>query len=236
MALPGHSGRLPKKCQIMENQIVTIDELTDLCLEIEGLLLVLKERDETRASHIYSLLDRKVEDLYQKLGMIGPERDADNVDNPEMVVDESAADEEAVAETTEEEQEELAIPVSEDTPVADIVSIPTVDVESVSDAHESCSSSRFAEVSADLNTCQATEDIVLRNEVLTPVELSLNDKFRFRRELFDNSDVDMAETLGVVEQMTSEEELKDYLLNDLCWDAENETVKDFVKFFSARFD
>lgn len=198
----------------MENKIVTIDELTDLCLEIEGLLLVLKERDETKASHIYSLLDRKVEDLYQKLGMIGPERDMDYVEIPEETADQSAADEEAVAEAAEEEQEELAIPVSEDAQVADIASTPT----------------------ADVNITQEAEEIVLRNEVLTPVELSLNDKFRFRRELFDNSDVDMAETLGVVEQMTSEEELKDYLFNDLCWDAENETVKDFLKFFAARFD
>lgn len=198
----------------MENKIVTIDELTDLCLEIEGLLLVLKERDETKASHIYSLLDRKVEDLYQKLGMIGPERDMDYVEIPEETADQSAADEEAVAEAAEEEQEELAIPVSEDAQVADIASTPT----------------------ADVNITQEAEEIVLRNEVLTPVELSLNDKFRFRRELFDNSVVDMAETLGVVEQMTSEEELKDYLFNDLCWDAENETVKDFLKFFAARFD
>lgn len=57
---------------------------------------------------------------------------------------------------------------------------------------------------------------------------NLNDKFRFRRELFMNSENEFVETLAVLHAMSSIEEVEDYLYNDLAWDADNEDVKDFL--------
>ncbi|MCM1520598.1 MAG: hypothetical protein NC098_07405 [Lachnoclostridium sp.] len=57
---------------------------------------------------------------------------------------------------------------------------------------------------------------------------NLNDKFRFRRELFMNSESEFVETLAVLQAMSSIEEAEDYLYNDLAWDADNEDVKDFI--------
>ncbi len=76
----------------------------------------------------------------------------------------------------------------------------------------------------------------VRNDVLKTPEFSLNDKFRFRRELFGNSDVDMAEALQVAESMSSVEEVEDYFYNDLCWDSNKEEVVDFLRVITARFN
>ncbi len=65
--------------------------------------------------------------------------------------------------------------------------------------------------------------------------LSLNDKFRFRRELFGNSDVRMNETLALIDAMSSYEEAEDYLYNDLGWDVENPEVAEFMKIVQNRF-
>lgn len=66
-------------------------------------------------------------------------------------------------------------------------------------------------------------------------EFTLNDKFRFRRELFGNSDIDMNEALDVVNAMTSREEVEDYFYNDMCWDPNNDDVKDFIRIVTAKF-
>ncbi len=65
--------------------------------------------------------------------------------------------------------------------------------------------------------------------------LSLNDKFRFRRELFGNSDVRMNETLALIDAMESYDEAEDYLYGDLGWDAENPEVAEFMKIVQNRF-
>ncbi|MDE6402523.1 MAG: hypothetical protein K2K86_01800, partial [Muribaculaceae bacterium] len=58
---------------------------------------------------------------------------------------------------------------------------------------------------------------------------NLNDKFRFRRELFGNSDAQYVECLDLLSAMSSIDEAKDYLYEDLNWDPDNEDVKAFVE-------
>ncbi len=67
------------------------------------------------------------------------------------------------------------------------------------------------------------------------VELTINDKFRFRRELFSNNDAELAEALQIAAEMSSAEEVEDYFYNDLCFDAESEVVKDFMRIVTSRF-
>lgn len=64
---------------------------------------------------------------------------------------------------------------------------------------------------------------------------SLNDKYVFRRELFNFSDEEMSEALKVASEMTSAEEVEDYFYNDLCWDPENVTVRHFITIMTSRF-
>lgn len=65
--------------------------------------------------------------------------------------------------------------------------------------------------------------------------LGLNDRFRFRRELFGNSDVNMNDTLNLIDTMADYAEARDYLINDLGWSAEEPVVKEFLELVSLHF-
>ena len=64
---------------------------------------------------------------------------------------------------------------------------------------------------------------------------SLNDRFRFRRELFGNSDAEMNDTLNLVEAMLNREEACDYFYHDLQWDRDNPEVIDFMAIIDKHF-
>lgn len=64
---------------------------------------------------------------------------------------------------------------------------------------------------------------------------SLNDRFRYRRELFANNDVEMNDTLNLVESMQSFEEAEDFFYGDLEWDKESPEVIDFMNVIKNHF-
>lgn len=65
--------------------------------------------------------------------------------------------------------------------------------------------------------------------------LSLNDRFRFRRELFGNSDVNMNDTLNLLDTMSDLTEARDYLLQDLGWSSEEPVVQEFLALVERHF-
>lgn len=64
----------------------------------------------------------------------------------------------------------------------------------------------------------------------------VNDRFRFRRELFNNSDPEFAATMDLVATMDSYEEAEEYFLTDMGWDAENQDVIDFLEVIRKYFE
>lgn len=64
---------------------------------------------------------------------------------------------------------------------------------------------------------------------------SLNDTFRFRRELFSNNGAEMTDALHMVEAMHSFDEAEDYFYGDLGWDRESDDVKDFMAIIKNHF-
>ena len=112
-------------------------------------------------------------------------------------------------------------------------------------------SNEFDEDKGEDDKEENTEEIIEEEEPATPVTheealqrqqakelrkaLSLNDRFRFRRELFGNSDIRMNETLSLIDAMQSYEEAEDYILNDLNWDVENPDVAEFMKIVQKHF-
>ena len=64
---------------------------------------------------------------------------------------------------------------------------------------------------------------------------SLNDRFRFRRELFGNSDEKMNEAIDCLNNKQSYEDSLNYIISELHWNMEDETVADFVKLLERRF-
>ncbi|WP_289633569.1 hypothetical protein [uncultured Duncaniella sp.] len=67
------------------------------------------------------------------------------------------------------------------------------------------------------------------------IALSINDRFRFRRELFANDDADMADTLDLISAMKSIGEVEDYLIDDLGWDRDNDEVRLFLSIIGRHF-
>lgn len=65
---------------------------------------------------------------------------------------------------------------------------------------------------------------------------NLNDKFRFRRELFGNSDASYVECLDMLQAMNSIGEAREYLVEDLKWDPNNEDVKAFIELLEKYYN
>ncbi len=67
---------------------------------------------------------------------------------------------------------------------------------------------------------------------------TLNDKFRFRRELFGGDDAEFSDTLDLLATMHSLSEAEEYIYDDLQWSREDENVAEFMdivaNFFNTR--
>ncbi|OUN72637.1 hypothetical protein [Barnesiella sp. An55] len=94
-----------------------------------------------------------------------------------------------------------------------------------------------ADLPADDTSAPVTLEEALQRQQAKELRkaLSLNDRFRFRRELFGNSDIRMNETLALIDAMNSYEEAEDYILNDLNWDMDNPEVAEFMKIVQKHF-
>lgn len=65
---------------------------------------------------------------------------------------------------------------------------------------------------------------------------SINDRYRFKRELFDGSDADFNTTLALIASMDSFIEAEEYFTGELMWDPARPEVKDFFKTIAQYFD
>lgn len=65
---------------------------------------------------------------------------------------------------------------------------------------------------------------------------SVNDKYRFIREIFGNSAAEFNNAIDMVGAMKSLDEAYDYFLNDLGWDADNEAVSDYLVIVANHFN
>lgn len=64
---------------------------------------------------------------------------------------------------------------------------------------------------------------------------SLNDKFYFLREIFENNPKKMNDTIGMLNTLSTYEESISYLENKLKWDMENQVSIKFMDFLERRF-
>ena len=64
---------------------------------------------------------------------------------------------------------------------------------------------------------------------------SINDRFRFRQSLFDDSDVDFNNTLALVASMDTYEEAEEYFLNEQGWTNNDKNVSAFLEILKKYF-
>ena len=64
---------------------------------------------------------------------------------------------------------------------------------------------------------------------------SLNDTFRFSRELFNGNTEDMNRALRNISEMSSLSDVVDYLSSEIDWNEESEATKDFIELLKKYF-
>lgn len=115
---------------------------------------------------------------------------------------------------------EQLLGASEASAVSAVSEVP--DVSEVSDETDETDLSDETDSSAPVNAEPREQNVKLLKA------FTLNDRFRFRRELFEGNDSDFSDTLTILSGMDSYAEAADYLYNDMMWDANNASVSDFM--------
>ena len=204
-----------------------LDRLIRLNVELEGLLKVLLDRDSI---HARSLLAEKFDEYSRGLSRylaegapatadaavlgqaqaLAAEAHAVEVKDQEAVDPEVADETDAATAAIEAGQEYVAVPVTEE----------PVEEESEAEIPET------PEVIEEEPASESAGSEAVENTKLLRA-FTLNDKVRFRRELFNGDIEDFADTLSLLAHMPSYAEAVDYLTNDLLWDTRNPNVEDF---------
>ena len=181
------------------------------------------------------------------------DEDADTADEDADAADTAAADEEPQPEpevtvVVDDEPEVVVEVVPEpkpaEQPEAEPQPEPEPEPESIEEeatAQEAADAESEPEIAADAEPVTADDFTTVDDE---PVRLdealqrnmvkdlhhafSLNDRFRYRRELFGNSDQVMEETLNHIESMATFDEAENYFYNDLEWEYDSPEVADFM--------
>lgn len=204
------------------------DRLLAICYELEGLMTLASTRRETTPPQVHAMMQDKIEQLRAGLSGSSDIKEQSNEEQPIAAVEEISVD-------TQPEAMEEAIPVT-------IIEAPTVvmpEQEVIENQHIIESDAETEQPEDDdkeqISEPIASSPVTIMANKFAPISFTLNDKFRFRRELFGNSDIDFADALNVVDAMNSLDELEDYFYNDLCWDPNDENVIDFISIVGARF-
>lgn len=228
--------------------------------ELEGLLLLADNRGADTPEHVFTAIGEKLDRLQMLLG----EREGDEGEETQedaCMVENDVADavseepepepEEDVAEVTAEqvadgeydnEQEPMVELVLDDEPTAE----PDAETPNVTDETEDVEAEdnedNIEEVpeanekaSDDSEPLRLDEKLQRSRSKDLKSAFSLNDTFRFRRELFGNSAAEMTDALHMVEAMHSFDEAEDYFYGDLGWDRESDDVKEFMAIIKNHF-
>ena len=208
--------------------------LLNLAYEIEGLLLLRINRGDETPSEMKELLAGKAKQLADALAACDAVTEACDATTAScdsaVVCDAPAA--EAVA-AVEEQAAEAEAEIPAETAVAghEESAAPTPESE--------IAESTEAEEKADADEAPSglTLDEKLARERAADISkaFTLNDRFRFCRELFRNSNEEFKETLEVIGSMADMDEAEEYFYNDLCWDSEKEEVREFMAIVAKHF-
>lgn len=218
-----------------------LNELLDSIYELEGLVHLALTRDDN-PDRLPLLIKMKGEAM-AKL--------ASGLSSGEPVKDETQAETYVLeTETRQDVMPEELIPAEkmpmgdmpiEDTPMADDLPIEDMPIEEdmqsvVESVFSALPEKKPSPVSLG-KTIPAVEKPLPSSEKEPRGRLvfSINDRYRFKRELFNNSDVDFNNTLAIVASMENYDEAEDYFLGELQWDSKQGDVADFLSVIKRYF-
>lgn len=215
-------------------------KLLHLTYEIEGLLMVQLDRPERHSAELDALIKEKISSLdlivsgEKNLSSPAPSSEDERIADTVLMEDTEDAD----VTTEEPVQSANTTPVIEEsTPIIN----PEIQEEELQVTASSTpetvpvASTDFVE-EVHIPAVETIDEKLARDKAKDIFKaFTVNDKFRFRRELFRNSQAEFEETLEVISAMSSMDEAKEYFYEDLCWDPSNEDVKDFMEILAKHF-
>lgn len=183
--------------------------LLDLTFELEGMARLASERDGD--GELEKRVEAKAREIHTLL--FGEEKPVEKTEEPAAAdFDDSMfyslPEPEAETDPDPEPQPEESEPAIEEIPVAEDEPEPAPEPEPEPEPEPKPAPAPSAPKSKPL--------------------LSINDRFRFRRELFGNSDPDFNDALNLIATMDSYDEAEDYFINSLDWDQNNPVVMEFM--------
>lgn len=222
---------------------INIEEIKDSVYEFEG-LLELAELREDKIGSLYPLMKKKLEvinALFEETDLSEDSFDEsdeeEDVDfGEEEIVEENDTEAESVLPEKETEPvisevEPVVVSevIEEDVVAPDVNEDSAVEVEYPQETEESGKAEESGKESKE-------EKTTLFSAVGPKPAFCINDRFRFRRELFNNSDADFNSAMDMVAAMDDYEEAEDYFIGALGWDVENPEVMDFMAIIRNYFD
>ena len=218
-------------------------------LELEGLLMVADSRGDETPDAVFTLIKEKIEQLREYTSCLPDVAVDEQVDEEEPVVEPEdepeyvleAEPEEEIEPEPEAEPEPEIEPEVEAEPEIEEEPEPELEVELEPEIVPEIEAEPEPEIIKNVDEA-APEAIITLDEAFIRNKakdlksaFSLNDTFRFRRELFGNSAADMNDAIDLVNAMNSYEEAEDYFINDLGWDAESDEVGEFMEIIRNHF-
>lgn len=228
-----------------------LNELLDSVYELEGLIYLALNRDDN-IPVLCNLIARKgsrIADDAARITSSAQECAAEvnysrEDEEPEVIAPFSPEDEPEViapfgSEDEEPEYVEEPEAPQDEAEIAATVSIPLEKIESplereiISDGIAGAEEKAMEEIVGEIakESLAKTETPKARGRLV----FTLNDKFRFKKELFRNSEQDFNNTLSYVASLDSYEEAEDYFLSELQWNPEREEVKEFLTILKNYF-
>lgn len=230
--------------------------------ELEGLLLLADSRGEEASQLLIDAIREKAESLASAAASLeisggdeveedsnlsdfctGGETSADDSciaaaedeETPEEV-EESVPESEEEAATPEEAEEQPVVPDDEVLLESDGDFMEEQEDEDAADEEPSGENTTYEDVAGDGGEGITLDEAFIRGKSKDlHSAFSLNDMFRFRRELFGNSAADMSDAIELVSAMSSYQEAEDYFYNDLGWDSGSEEVEEFMTIIRNHF-
>ena len=223
----------------------SLNDILEKVYELEGLLLLARSREQDNIdASLRQLILAKGETIEALLGDTFAENEISVVEMPEPESDEASIEINESLEdevSAEPEEPENSYSLIDDDADADEDSgnhsyeIPDdedADVNLIEDADEEVVDDEDEDDDVPLTLDEALQRNMSRD---LRKAFSLNDRFRYRRELFANNDVEMNDTLNLVETMHSFSEAEDFFYGDLEWDKEAPEVIDFMNVIRNHF-
>ncbi|MDE6008638.1 MAG: hypothetical protein K2G90_05465 [Muribaculaceae bacterium] len=230
-----------------------LNELLDSVYELEGLIYLALNRDDN-IPVLCDLIARKGSKIADEAARIhssaqefvSEDKYVAEEDEPEVIASFSSEEDEepeviAPFGSEDEEPEYVEEPDApqDEAEIAATVSIPLEKIDSplereiISDGIAGAEEKAMEEIVGEI----AKESLAKTGPQKARGRLvfTLNDKFRFKKELFRNSEPDFNNTLSYVASLDSYEEAEDYFLTELQWNPEREEVKEFLTILKNYF-